>query len=423
VIGVPDHAIGAVWWSVTHGILLRVSAQPQALDRAEQVQLALGQEDPAYVAGEEPLALGQEDPAYLTQQLVTYIGNKRALLGAIRSAVEDVIRRTGRDKLRILDAFSGSGVVSRMLRAYASELIVNDFEDYARAISECYMANRSAAPMETVRERVVALNAAVDAGEAPHGFIRRLYAPADTGNIRPEDRVFYTPENGYRLDAYRQSLDGEDPMVRKLLMGPLLSAASIHANTAGVFKGFYKDRTTGLGKLGGTGSDALERITRTITLCPPVLSAFECDTLVLQQDANTVARTVGDLDLVYFDPPYNQHPYGSNYFMLNLIVNYDEPSEISRVSGIPADWQRSDYNVKSKSLTRVTELVEDVDARFVILSFNDEGFVSPSEMRDVLGRLGRVTEQRQPHATFRGCRNLRDRSFQVTEHVYLIEKK
>ncbi len=412
--------------SVPDGILPRVSAQPQTLDcpGQEQFPLALGLDDPGDEAQEEqlPLALGQEDPEYLTQQLVTYIGNKRALLGTIRSAVEDVVRRTGRDKLRILDAFSGSGVVSRMLRGYASELIVNDFEDYARAISECYMTNPSAAPLDAVRERVAALNAAVEAGDAPTGFIRRLYAPEDADNIRPEDRVFYTPENGYRLDAYRQLLDGEDPTVRRLLMGPLLSAASIHANTAGVFKGFYKDRTTGLGKLGGTGSDALDRITRTITLRPPVLSAFECDTVVLQHDANAVVRTVGELDLAYFDPPYNQHPYGSNYFMLNLLVNYQEPSEVSRVSGIPTDWQRSDYNVKAKSLTRLTELVEDVDARFVILSFNDEGFVSPSDMREALDRLGTVTEQRQAHATFRGCRNLRDRSFQVTEHVYLIEK-
>ena len=79
-----------------------------------------------------PLGLLEEDPDYLTRQLVTYIGNKRALLGLIRSAVEDVRRRTGQDKLRILDAFSGSGVVSRMLKQYAGELVVNDTEDYAR---------------------------------------------------------------------------------------------------------------------------------------------------------------------------------------------------------------------------------------------------------------------------------------------------
>ena len=69
---------------------------------------------------------------------------------------------------------------------------------------------------------------------------------------------------------------------------------------------------------------------------------------MLQEDANAVARRLKGLDLVYVDPPYNQHPYGSNYFMLDLLLRYERPERISRVSGIPADWQRSGYNVKVK---------------------------------------------------------------------------
>ena len=369
-----------------------------------------------------PLGLLEEDPAYLTRQLVTYIGNKRALLGLIRSAVEDVRRRTGQDKLRILDAFSGSGVVSRMLKQYASELVVNDTEDYARVISECYLANRGSTPTDVLAATVGALNGAVDAGSPSPGLIRRLYAPRDAAAIGPEDRVFYTPENADRLDTYRQLLEHEPPDITSLLMGPLLSKASIHANTAGVFKGFYKDRGTGVGKFGGSGADALERITAPIVLEPPILSRFECDYSVHQMDANLLVSDVGGFDVAYFDPPYNQHPYGSNYFMLNLLVNYEEPGEISKVSGIPTSWRRSDYNVRSKALPRLRELIGAVDAKFVILSFNDEGFVSPPEIREVLSEVGTVTEQRQPYTTFRGCRNLRNRSVQVVEHVYLIEK-
>ncbi len=371
---------------------------------------------------ELPLGLLEEDPDYLTRQLVTYIGNKRALLGLIRSAVEDVRRRTGQDKLRILDAFSGSGVVSRMLKQYASELVVNDTEDYARVVSECYLANRGSAPTDVLAATVGALNRAVDGASPSPGLIRRLYAPRDAAAIRPEDRVFYTPENADRLDTYRQLLEHEPPDIRSLLMGPLLSKASIHANTAGVFKGFYKDRSTGVGKFGGSGADALERITAQITLESPILSRFECDYSVHQMDANLLVTDIGGFDVAYFDPPYNQHPYGSNYFMLNLLVNYEDPGEISRVSGIPTSWRRSDYNVRSKALPKLRELIGTVDARFVILSFNDEGFVSPPEIREVLTEVGTVTEQRQPYTTFRGCRNLRNRSAQVVEHVYLIEK-
>jgi len=54
------------------------------------------------------------------------------------------------------------------------------------------------------------------------------------------------------------------------------------------------------------------------------------------------------VDLIYLDPPYNQHPYGSNYFMLNLICTNERPHTLSKVSGIPGDWNKSQYNYKNK---------------------------------------------------------------------------
>lgn len=368
------------------------------------------------------VGLAGESPAFLSSQLLTYLGNKRALLKPIAAAVEEVQRRVGKNRLRALDAFSGSGAVSRLLKRYSSELIVNDIEDYARAVSACYLTNRSEVDQAELDLAVSRLNARAESSDRPSGFLRRLYAPADEDAIEPGERVFYTPENAARLDAYRQLLDEEPESVRRLLLAPLLSAASVHANTAGVFKGFYKDRITGVGRFGGSGADALERIKGAIELRAPVLSRFECDSEVHQFDANRLVREIGDLDIAYLDPPYNQHPYGSNYFMLNLLVNYEEPTEVSRVSGIPRDWRRSDYNVRAKALPRLRELVAEVDARFVILSFNDDGFVSPSEMLAMLKSVGKVSERRESYATFRGCRNLANRSTRVTEHVYLIEK-
>lgn len=378
--------------------------------------------DAAGELGQLSLVPGEEE-RFLTRQLITYIGNKRALLRPIRAALEDVRARTGLERMRILDAFSGSGVVARMFKQYASELVVNDVEDYARAVSECYLTNRHAAPWPDVREAVASLNRRVDEGyRGEGGFIRRLYAPGDETRIQPGERVFYTPENARRLDAYRALLDDVPAEVRRLLMGPLLSEASVHANTAGVFKGFYKDRETGIGKFGGSGADALDRIMRKIELEPPVLSRFDCDYEIHQADANLLVRETGDFDVAYFDPPYNQHPYGSNYFMLNLLVRNEEPKDLSAVSGIPADWRRSGYNVRRNAMPLLRDLVSTVDARFVILSFNDEGFIPPGDLMAMLEGIGTVTEHREPYTTFRGCRNLRNRSATVTEHVYVVEK-
>lgn len=369
---------------------------------------------------ESPIA---EDPDYLTSQLITYIGNKRALLGHIGIALEHVKRRLGKGKLRVVDLFSGSGVVSRYLKAHSSLLISNDIEDYASVISRCYLRNRSTVDFRTLSEIVSELNAKVNTEPFPMGFIEELYAPRDETNITKEDRVFYTRENARRIDNYRRLIERVPSEMWDLLLGPLLSEASVHANTAGVFKGFYKDRRTGVGKFGGSGSDALTRILGRIMLKVPVLSLFECEYAVFQEDANALVHKLRGLDLAYIDPPYNQHPYGSNYFMLNLIVRYQRPAHISRISGIPTDWRRSGYNVRNKALPLLKDLLHSIDASFLLVSFNNEGFISPERMRRALDKLGQVEVIELPYNAFRGSRNFNNRSIHVTEYLYLVERR
>ena len=364
-----------------------------------------------------------EHPDFTSRQLITYLGNKRALLAPIGVALDRVKRRLGRERLRVLDAFAGSGVVSRYLKASAVYLACNDLEEYAAVVGRCFLANRSAVEETALGNVVAELNARVASERMPPGFFQELYAPRDDANIAATERVFYTAENARRLDDYRRLIDLAPPAFRDLLLGPLLGLASVHANTAGVFKGFYKDRLTGLGRFGGSGADALLRIRGRIELAPPVLSRFECAVDVFQEDANALARRVTGLDLAYLDPPYNQHPYGSNYFMLNLLARYERPASVSAVSGIPTDWCRSGYNVRAKSLALIEDLIGALDAPFVMLSYNDEGFVPPAELSAVLSKFGRVEVIETPYNAFRGSRNFTNRPVHVTEQLFLIERQ
>ena len=372
--------------------------------------------------GSIPCAFELEDPDYLRRQLITYIGNKRALLGSISQAVETVKKRLNKTKLRAFDVFSGSGVVSRYLKAHASYIASNDIEDYAAAISRCYLRNRTTLDLAALGRIVADLNARVENEPLPRGFIQELYSPQDEDAITSDDRVFYTTGNARRLDNYRRMIDETPDDVRGILLASLLHKASVHANNAGVFKGFYKNRHTGIGQYGGTSSDALTRIRGLIQVELPVLSRFECDYAVYQGDANQVALIVKNMDLAYIDPPYNQHPYGSNYFMLNLLVRYERPAKISCVSGIPVDWQRSGYNIRAQSLPLLRQLFDTVDARFLLISCNDDGFIGPEDMQETLSRLGAVQMFETRYNTYRASRNLRKRTMHVTEHLFLVER-
>jgi adenine-specific DNA-methyltransferase len=129
-----------------------------------------------------------------------------------------------------------------------------------------------------------------------------------------------------------------------------------------------------------------------------------------------------EVDLAYLDPPYNQHPYGSNYFMLNLILDYKYPQNTSKISGIPEDWNRSAYNKENHALNALTHLVTHIKAKYVIISFNSEGFISIEDMKNMLHRMGKLEVLETKYNAFRGSRNLNDRGIHVREYLYLLEK-
>lgn len=389
--------------------------------------------------------MNTENPEYLQSQLITYIGNKRALLPFIEQAVDIVRKDLNKDKLTCLDIFSGSGIVSRFLKQYSSFIAVNDLENYACIISKCYLSNKTpelenqlkkihSQLISRIQEKIKQLenDRHTNTYKTP-GFISELYSPADINNIQKSERCFYTPYNANYIDLCRQLIEEIPQEFRHFFIAPLLSEASIHANTAGIFKGFYKNSRTGTGQFGGNGKNALSRILGQISLPLPVFSNFNCESQIFNQNANDLVCTnelyekagkEKTFDLAYFDPPYNQHPYGSNYFMLNLIANYSRPEEdkISRVSGIPKNWNRSSYNKKKQVCQVFYDLVNNVRAKYVLISFNSEGFISKDEMTELLEKCGKVQILESQYNTFRGSRNLKEREIHVKEYLFLVRK-
>ena len=381
-----------------------------------------------------------ENTQYLTEQLITYIGNKRSLLPFIKQGVEIVQKELNKEFLHCFDVFSGSGIVSRFLKSYASSITTNDLETYAKIISSCYLSNKSSInfdELEKIHSELVKSTtneiSTCELNNSCPGFVSELYAPKDEDNVQFGERCFYTPYNAKYIDIIRQKITDEVPAeLQKFFIAPLLSEVSVHANTAGIFKGFYKNSRTGKGQFGGNGKNALERIKGKIELPLPIFSNFECPSYIFQEDANTLILDETlynhlpekEFDLAYIDPPYNQHPYGSNYFMLNLIANYQRPDceKISRVSGIPKDWNRSVFNKKRFAKESFSKLVKEVRAKFLLISFNSEGFISKDEMIALLEEVGSVQVLESSYNTFRGSRNLENRSIHVKEYLFLVKK-
>ncbi len=344
------------------------------------------------------------------------------MLGFINEAFEWIINDYRKDKLIIADMFSGSGIVSRYFKRFAKKLIANDLEGYSYTLNKCYLSNTKDLELNKLKKwhnfLIDKLNVTLK-----KGFISKLYAPKDSNKIKKGERCFFTTRNAMFIDTCRQLINEIPDKYRVYFIAPLLTEASVKNNTSGVFKGFYKNSKTGIGQFGGNDENALSRIKKEIELPFPIFSNFNCDLEIFKEDANTLINELELVDVMYLDPPYNQHPYGSNYFMLNLINDYIEPKNISEISGIPVDWNRSMYNKSKEAKNAFEQLCINAKAKYILISFNSDGYISKKEMLSILNKIGSIKVYEKNYNTFRGSRNLRSRNIHVKEYLYLVKTK
>jgi adenine-specific DNA-methyltransferase len=369
----------------------------------------------------ELLEKGEGDNKFIYQPMITYIGNKRKLVPWIISIVEELSKEFNRS-LVILDAFAGSGVVSRALMPFCNTLYANDMEYYSYIQLKSFLET----PEMEKKERILHHLSEMSARSPDRiGFISRLYSPEKTDSVKKGERCFYTRENAMIIDTMLQYIFNEvEEDIRHYCLAPLLIKASIHTNTAGVFRGFYKK--DGIGHFGGTGENALERILAPIELVTPIWSDSPCSCMCFNKDATTLIKEFsGRFDIIYLDPPYNEHPYGSNYFMLNLIAKNEEPVEISKVSGIPVEWNKSAFNGRQSAFNAMKELIKNCleKTTYILLSYNNEGLITADEWQEMFKSLGcTVKKYEKEYDTYHGSRNLNGRNKKVVEIMYLISK-
>lgn len=360
---------------------------------------------------------------YLTSQLATYIGNKRDLLKEIENDILFVCKELNKEKLVTADLFSGTGVVARLLKLYSTKIIANDLEEYSYIFNSCFLSNKSEFNEKEYLKYLDEILKKTNS-EPVEGIIRKNYSPVDDKNINENDRTFYSNKNATFIDSFRHYIDECAPeKYKKYFLALLLIESSIHVNTCGVFKGFYKDKLTKKGKFGGSAGNALNRILGKINIGIPVLSENEAEYELYKDDAVELSKNIKNVDLLYLDPPYNQHPYGSNYFMFNIILNNSIEKDVSVVSGIPVNWKRSLFNKKISALNEMEKIISSADAKYILISYNNEGFISFNEMTSMLEKYGKVNGRKITYQTFRGSRNLNSRNIYTKEYLFLLKKE
>lgn len=293
--------------------------------------------------------------------MIKYIGSKRRLvpvLGQICSAA---------GAGRALDLFTGTTRVAQELKRRGAAVTAVDSATYAHVFARCYVATDAGA---------------VDVGEV-QAIIDELNAlPGEAGYFTETFCVrsrYLHPKNGARVDAVRTALRdryGQSPLF-PILLTALVEAADRVDSTTGVQMAYLKQWAA--------------RAHNDLQLRMPALLPGG-GTAVLG-DAVALARTLGSFDLAYLDPPYNQHRYFTNYHVWETLVRWDAP-EVYGVACKRVDSRdqstKSIFNGKRDMPGALRQVVKDVDCRLVVLSYNDEAWVTLDELVDICSARGDV---------------------------------
>ena len=194
-----------------------------------------------------------------------------------------------------------------------------------------------------------------------------------------EDARYFQPLNGQRVDAIRDLIEAE--YKSSWMYYPLLTALIMATDKV--------DSTTGL-QMAYLKSWSRRSLKDMVLHTPELLPGSG---LAIKANANEAVLNLPAVDLAYLDPPYNQHRYFGNYHIWETLVRWDEPESYGiankRIDTRDAS-NKSDFNSKRTMAAALAELVSVLDCKTLIMSYNNESWLSRKELLDMCSKHERV---------------------------------
>ncbi|HET6583366.1 MAG TPA: DNA adenine methylase [Nannocystaceae bacterium] len=293
--------------------------------------------------------------------MIKYLGSKRVLVPML---VDMVTRLPG--VRSVLDVFSGTARVGHALKAAGLFVRANDHNSYAHTLAHCYVQ----ADGDTLAEPARRLLAELQATPPTAGWFTATYC---------ERARYLHPKNGAKVDAIRERIEALAlaPDLRAVALVSLMEAADRVDSTTGVQMAYLKSWAP--------------RAHNDLELRMPKLLVGPGEAHDL--DALAFVRKCG-ADAAYLDPPYNQHSYLGNYHVWETLVRWDRP-EVYGIACKRVDCRerRSPFNRRREIHGALRALVEAIDARWLVVSFSNEGYIAKDDMVELLSAHGDVTVQ------------------------------
>ncbi|MFJ9316166.1 DNA adenine methylase [Pimelobacter simplex] len=290
--------------------------------------------------------------------MIKYLGSKRTLVPVLGEMAVATGARTA------IDLFTGTTRVAQEFKRRGIEVTAADLASYSAVLSDCFVAT-DAGTVDL--DALDAELARLDAVEGRSGYVTETFC---------ERARFFQPKNGRRIDAIRDAIERDHPEgspLRPVLLTSLILAADRVDSTTGVQMAYLKQWAP--------RAHADLRLRRP-ELLPGPGTTVRGDAMVLVDDVPAV-------ELAYVDPPYNQHRYFANYHIWETLVRWDAPEHYGiACKRVDVRERRSVFNSRRTMPAALADLLGRLRAEVVVVSYNDEAWVTPDEMTRFLRDAG-----------------------------------
>jgi len=295
--------------------------------------------------------------------MIKYLGSKKKLLDVIYQNIEEIDRYKS-----FLDVFSGTSRVGHFFKKKGFLVYANDLNTYAYTIAKCYIEGDRDKYLAEAEKEIKTLNTL----EPKNGWF------FDNYSIKSR---FIHPKNGGKVDSIREYIEIQNypEPLKSILITSLMLAADRVDSTCGVQMAYLKKWAT------RANNDLLLTIPDLVDVSPHGLGK------AFIGDAADIGTKVGEVDIAYLDPPYNQHSYLGNYHMWESLVMWDKPETYGIANKrIDCKERKSGFNSKTHILDSFIKTCDNIKCKLMIVSFNNEGYITRDDMVKALTKYGEV---------------------------------
>jgi adenine-specific DNA-methyltransferase len=293
--------------------------------------------------------------------VIKYLGSKRAMMPVLDSLIAASDAKTG------LDLFTGTTRVASAMKSAGIFTTAIDTASYSEVLAKTSIElDRTEVDIRQLELALLELNSL----KGVSGYFTEVFC---------EKARFFQPSNGKRIDAIRSRIetDYKQSWMYYPLLSSLLVAADKVDSTTGVQMAYLKTWSR---------RSFLELDLKMPELIPGGGRS-------IRADVNAAVINLDPVDLAYIDPPYNQHRYFGNYHIWETLVRWDSP-EYYGIANKRLDTRspenKSEFNSKLTMPQALGELISKLNADALILSYNNESWLSRRDLSDMCSRFEAV---------------------------------